>query len=113
RSDDIAWQLQRDVSGGEVSVRAAFENLMSVMAPLEKMAQQATGELPINLSGGWDSRAVLAGAWRSGVRPTLACLYGYPKYPGIRIARRVADTVGVRHELAPFYDGSFLRDNFE
>lgn len=113
RRNETAWELQRDISGGAVSTTAAFKNLMDVMAPLAELAQQSDAALPINLSGGWDSRAVLAGALRSGATPTLACSYGNPHYLGVKIARQVADVAGVKHELVPFHNGSFLRENFD
>lgn len=113
RREDMIWELRRDVSGGPVSTRAAFDNLMDVIAPLADLAEAEEGALSINLSGGWDSRAVLAAVMRSGMRPTLACSYGNPDYPGVKVARQVANAIGVRHELVPFYDGSFLRENFE
>ncbi len=113
RTGQTLWQLERR-RDGTANIDTAFENLMEVMSPLkEALENNEKYPLAINLSGGWDSRAILAGALHLDLDNIIACSYGNPDYSGIKVARRVANTANIPHHVFPFINGDFLQANFD
>lgn len=61
----------------------------------------------VMLSGGLDSRTLLAVAVRQGARPA-AVTFGHPDSRDMRLASRVASAAGVRHHIHPLGDGGWV-----
>ncbi|MEQ8821769.1 MAG: hypothetical protein RLY93_16145 [Sumerlaeia bacterium] len=86
-------------------VKAAAENLRAVCAPVAS----ASGPVALNLSGGWDSRALLGVmAPRLGGDGLFTCTYGNGRFGGTELARRVSREVGIPSRFHPFDDGRHL-----
>ncbi len=114
RLSETVWALQRRESTSPVSEAAALENLLEAVRPMASFRGASAGEtLAVNLSGGWDSRAVLAAAIKTHCGPIRACSYGNPEYPGVQIAKKIAHKLSIPHSLNPFVDGSFLMRNHQ
>lgn len=114
RTDQTLWQLERR-RDGTANIDTAFDNLMAVMSPLQKVLDNDDTDqtIVINLSGGWDSRAILAGALHLDLSNIMACSYGNPDYSGIKFARQVANAANVPHNIFPFINGDFLKASFD
>lgn len=104
------------ISGGDGSPESALEEEFGALlrtwgnqwaqALLESIPESS--DIGIPLSGGLDSRlllASLAGYDRNRIHP---CCYGDPQSSDVRLSRLAAERLGLKHTHLPFVDGSPL-----
>ncbi len=76
------------------------DRLDAAIAPLTHSSDDRT--LLVSLSGGLDSRLVLAILHRQGARNLMTFTYGSDTFDDVRLAREVTDTLGVPHIRIPY-----------
>jgi hypothetical protein len=76
--------------------RSAFS--LDVLRPLVQSALEQPRILSLGLSGGLDSRLLLAMLTHSGSRGFGTHTFGHPTDPDVRIAGEIAGTLGLRHQ---------------
>lgn len=111
RQDIRYWRYARHnilqgLACDEIASLAA-ENLRQICAPIAGELSSGEFNLALNLSGGWDSRALLACFIEQ--ENLFTCTYGDPRSSGVVAARRSAASVGVPNSLYPFESGEHLR----
>ncbi|MGI8908870.1 MAG: asparagine synthase-related protein [Candidatus Sumerlaeaceae bacterium] len=115
RSEQIRWQLEYTGDSKltlKDRTRLGAEIMHAACAPVVERAQDATSPLALNLSGGWDSRAVLACLLPLGPQHLFTSTYGDETYSGVKIARAASASVGIPHRFFPFSSGQMLREWF-
>lgn len=70
----------------------------SILHPVEHLARHSS-PLFLELTGGLDSRLSLAILLNSGVKPTCAMTIGRLNSPDVRVARSIAEAVGMDHRV--------------
>lgn len=99
------WSELRD--GDAVDPRELLEQARSDWTAAIRKRLDGTERPGLTLSGGLDSRAILAEATRQGNAMT-ALTYGVPHADDVSIARRSARAAGARWELVPLYQDGWL-----
>jgi hypothetical protein len=91
----IAGVLASDsaVGGPAGSARVAAA-LIAAVAPLRTLAEP----VELSLTGGKDSRLVLAALVRAGV-PVRAKTHGFPQHPDVAVAAEIARRLGIEHAV--------------
>lgn len=85
------WTGAPGVASFDEAVTATVALLRTVF---KDAAAAFPGQVRAALSGGFDSRLILAGLLASGVRPELF-VYGAPDFPDVPVARAVAESAGI------------------
>jgi asparagine synthase (glutamine-hydrolysing) len=99
------WSELRD--GDATDPRALMEDLRSAWAAAVRKRLDGSQTPGLTLSGGLDSRAILAEATRQG-RTMRALTYGVPHSDDVTIAARAARAAGAPCELYPLYADGWL-----
>lgn len=88
-----------------------LEELDSVMVrAFERLIQVADGRpIAVSLSGGLDSRLVASMLVRLGYDDVIAFSYGRKRSSDVKIARRVADQLGIRWEFVEYSNAKWRR----
>ena len=111
------WRLTRNNDLREISFdhdqQLAAENLRSQIEPIIETAQDAPKPLALNLSGGWDSRALLGCLYPLGDKHLFTCSYGNPSFNGVRIAKCLSAELHIPNKFAAFEDGEHLKYDFD
>jgi asparagine synthase (glutamine-hydrolysing) len=79
--------VERAVAEGVAAVRAAVDACVT-----------AYPEFTMELSGGLDSRVILAELFAAGRRPTRAITLGEPGHPDVVVANELAERFGIAHQ---------------
>lgn len=95
-----------------VSLDDAAEELGRLVVDSVRRACSASGRVGLLLSGGLDSRALLAAATRCGFRPP-SVTFGQAGCLDERIARRVCEVAGVPHRFLPLTAANWLDQRAE
>jgi hypothetical protein len=99
------WSELRD--GDATDARALMEETRSTWAAAMAKRLEGSQAPGLTLSGGLDSRVILAEATRQG-RSVTALTYGVPYSDDVKIAARAARAAGARWELYPLYSDGWL-----
>lgn len=101
------WTWSELHDGDATDRRALLEEMRSAWASAIAKRLDGSRTPGLTLSGGLDSRAILAEATRQG-RSLTALSYGVPQSDDVRIAERAARAAGARWELRPLYEDGWL-----
>ncbi|MFP5378402.1 MAG: asparagine synthase-related protein [Vicinamibacteria bacterium] len=104
---DRHWQWTEMAERAEVTLDEAAETSVALWRAAMRRQLRGAGRAGTTLSGGLDSRLVLAEATAQGV-PMTAITYGLPGSDDERYARRAAAAAGARWIFQPLYDGDWL-----
>ena len=99
------WSELRD--GDATDQQALLEETREAWTAAIRRRLDGARHPGLTLSGGLDSRAILAEAARQ-TSSTTALTYGVPQSDDVRIARRSARTVNARWQLFPLYEDGWL-----
>jgi len=99
------WSALRD--GDATDQRALLEEARAAWAAAIAKRLDGSQRPGLTLSGGLDSRAILAEASRR-QRSVTALTYGVPHADDVRIAQRAARAAGATWEFFPLYDEGWL-----
>jgi len=114
RTERRYWRLERteDLEGAphEERLRLAEENLRELCEEIANDVRARASGFALNLSGGWDSRALLACLLPLREKGLFTCTYGDPLSSGVRAARQVAHALQLPNRYFAFESGMHLRD---
>ncbi|MDP1569794.1 MAG: asparagine synthase-related protein [Vicinamibacterales bacterium] len=104
---DRHWQWTEMRERDDLTVDEAAETSVVLWREAMRRRLRGTGRAGLTLSGGLDSRLVLAESLKQGV-PLTAITYGLPGSQDEHIARRVARTAKIDWRFLPLYGGDWL-----
>ena len=91
------WRLETSTPNRGVTRQSATKTIIeSFVRNLEFTANIDSGRVAADLTGGTDSRTVLCCLMEKHAKP-VASTYGREDYVDVRIARRIADKLGIEH----------------
>jgi asparagine synthase (glutamine-hydrolysing) len=95
-------------AAGSASLTETLDATMD--AVFARLARQFAGQrIIVPLSGGLDSRLIVAMLKRHGHRDLLALTYGRPGSPDVETSRAVADALGIAWTFIPYVNGEWHR----
>jgi len=101
------WTWAELADGDATDERTLMEETRASWSDAVKRRLDGASRPGLTLSGGLDSRAILAEVSRRGVA-AHALTYGVPQADDVRFARRAAAAAGARWELFPLYTDGWL-----
>jgi hypothetical protein len=101
------WEWSEIPAHDSVSADEVVEDLRGAWTSAVGRRLDGAGRPGLTLSGGLDSRAILAEAAHQG-RRLRAITYGVPESDDVKYARESAVTAGARWTLCPLYAGDWL-----
>lgn len=106
-------RIERDWPGGwDQRVRECEAMLRETCRPLARSTAEGGGVVALNLSGGWDSRAILAMLAAEGCGNIRTCTYGEANFGGTRAALESARVAGADARFKEFSGGAHLPEDF-
>lgn len=110
-SRTVYWDLKRHLYDRAQSIGDVFHLADSLQSTVARIVQVHPNAV-FDLTGGFDSRAVLAAALRGG-SPIATVVNGAASDPDVRVANQIADQFGLnhRHQLRPRTDDLWAQAN--